>query len=318
MDAGRTRTQTSLSSPTWILLCSFWVSFINFKQISGPCLHEGLWFLSPDWVTILGSSLMAKQSLFWLDLGLNYGLSIILYRPVRIRSVLKKEAASGVRAGGWQHVGEWKTSPWEGPRDREGGCNWKASWEEEKIPEVQRRKDGKKWDIGELDTGSQGWLPRLLMNNQVKHIVFRLSLSSSSRAQGPPTTMRELATQRNAGVPLPWSISKNDALLMSLHDFPGGTSGREPACQCGRRKRCRFDHWVGKIPWRSKWQPTPVFLPGEFHGQSSLTGYSPWGRKDLDTTEATYRTCMLEEQRVPWHSNKEAKNKYGANSLAGF
>ena len=243
MDAGRTRTQTSLSSPTWILLCSFWVAFIDFKQISGPCLHEGLWFLSPDWVTILGSSLMAKQSLFWLDLGLNYGLSIILHRPVRIRSVLKKEAARGVRAGGWQiSVGEWRTSLWEGPRDRGGGCNWKASWEEEKIPEVQRRKDGKKWDIGELVTGSQGWLPRLLMNNQVKHIVFRLSLSSSSRAQGPPTTMRELATQRNAGVPLPWSISKNDALLISLHDFPGGTSDKEPACQCGRCKRCRFDY----------------------------------------------------------------------------
>ena len=40
-------------------------------------------------------------------------------------------------------------------------------------------------------------------------------------------------------------------------------------------KRCRFDHWVGKIPWRRKWQPTPVFLPEESHGQRSLAGYSP-------------------------------------------
>jgi len=40
-----------------------------------------------------------------------------------------------------------------------------------------------------------------------------------------------------------------------------------------------FDSWVGKIPWRRKWQPTPVFLPGESHGQRSLAGYSPWGRK---------------------------------------
>jgi len=39
------------------------------------------------------------------------------------------------------------------------------------------------------------------------------------------------------------------------------------------------------IPWRRKWQPTPVFLPGEFNGQRSLAGYSPWGRKDWDTTE---------------------------------
>ena len=42
---------------------------------------------------------------------------------------------------------------------------------------------------------------------------------------------------------------------------------------------------VGKIPCRRKWQPTPVFLPGEFHGQRSLAGYSPWGHKELDTIE---------------------------------
>ena len=47
----------------------------------------------------------------------------------------------------------------------------------------------------------------------------------------------------------------------------------------------RFDPWVGKIPWRRKWQPTPVFLPGESHGERILVGYSPWGCKELDTTE---------------------------------
>ena len=52
--------------------------------------------------------------------------------------------------------------------------------------------------------------------------------------------------------------------------FPGGASGKEPTCQCRKLKRCRFDPWVGKIPWRRKWQPTLVFLPGEFHGQRSL------------------------------------------------
>ena len=46
-----------------------------------------------------------------------------------------------------------------------------------------------------------------------------------------------------------------------------------------------FHPWVGKIPWRREWLPTPVFLPGEFHGQRSLGGYSPWGHKELDTTE---------------------------------
>ena len=43
----------------------------------------------------------------------------------------------------------------------------------------------------------------------------------------------------------------------------------------------------GKIPWRRKWQPTPVFLPGESHGQRNLVGYSPWGRKELVTTKLT-------------------------------
>ena len=53
-----------------------------------------------------------------------------------------------------------------------------------------------------------------------------------------------------------------------------------------------FDPWVGKIPWRRAWQPSPVFLPGEFHGQRSLAGYSLWGYKESDTTErlSTYST----------------------------
>ena len=59
--------------------------------------------------------------------------------------------------------------------------------------------------------------------------------------------------------------------------FPGGASGKEPTCQCRRHKRLRSDPWVRKIPWRGKRQPTPAFLPGESHGQRSLTGYSPWG-----------------------------------------
>ena len=49
--------------------------------------------------------------------------------------------------------------------------------------------------------------------------------------------------------------------------------------QCKRHKRHRFNPWFRKIPWRRKWQPTPVFLPGKFHGQRSLAGYSPRGRR---------------------------------------
>ena len=53
-------------------------------------------------------------------------------------------------------------------------------------------------------------------------------------------------------------------------------SGKESTCQY---RRFRFDPWTGKIPWRRKWQPTPVFLPGKSHEQRSMVGYSPWGRK---------------------------------------
>ena len=45
--------------------------------------------------------------------------------------------------------------------------------------------------------------------------------------------------------------------------------------------------WVKKIPWRREWHPTPVFLPGESHGQRSLGGYSPWCHEELDRIEAT-------------------------------
>ena len=67
-----------------------------------------------------------------------------------------------------------------------------------------------------------------------------------------------------------------------------GGNNKEPACQCRRHKRCGFDPWVGKIPWRRAWQPTPVFLPAEFYEQRSLAGYGPWGCKESDMTEHTH------------------------------
>ena len=56
---------------------------------------------------------------------------------------------------------------------------------------------------------------------------------------------------------------------------------------CLQCRRPRFDPWVGEISWKRKWQAIPVFLPGELHGQRSLASYSPWGRKELDTTWVT-------------------------------
>ena len=64
--------------------------------------------------------------------------------------------------------------------------------------------------------------------------------------------------------------------------FPGGLEGKSVCLQC---RRPGFDPWVRKIPWRWKGQPTPVLLPGKFHGWRSLAGYSPWDHKESDMTE---------------------------------
>ena len=83
--------------------------------------------------------------------------------------------------------------------------------------------------------------------------------------------------------------------------FPGGASGKEPACQCRRRKKCGFGPWVGKIPWRRKWEPTPVFLPGESHAQRRLAGYSPWDLKESAMTEAIASTHVTHILKTPFN-----------------
>ena len=64
------------------------------------------------------------------------------------------------------------------------------------------------------------------------------------------------------------------AAACTILEFPWWLSGTEPTCQ----PRRHFSPWVGKIPWRRKWQPTPIFLPGKSHGQRHLVGCSTWGR----------------------------------------
>ena len=73
----------------------------------------------------------------------------------------------------------------------------------------------------------------------------------------------------------------------------------------GDLKRCRFNPWVGKIPWRRVWQPTPEFLPGESHGQRSLVVYSPWDHKESDMTavsELAHRhpVIIIRKRRENW------------------
>ena len=82
-------------------------------------------------------------------------------------------------------------------------------------------------------------------------------------------TSKYLQSQSTRHRKLKLLFSKLGVYLSTFLGFPGGASGKESACQCRRRKRHRFDLWVRKIPWRRKWQPIPVFLPGKSHGQES-------------------------------------------------
>ena len=77
-------------------------------------------------------------------------------------------------------------------------------------------------------------------------------------------------------------------------DFPGGSEGKESACNAGDP-----GSWVGTIPWRKKWLPTPEFLPGEFCGQRSLVGYALHVLEELDTTERLPHECVYSNPSPP-------------------
>ena len=75
---------------------------------------------------------------------------------------------------------------------------------------------------------------------------------------------------------------------------------KNPPANAGDIKRHRFNPWVGEIPWRRKWQPTALFLPGESLGQRSLVDYSPWGYKESDTTGKQSRSSSKSKTYLPY------------------
>ena len=78
-------------------------------------------------------------------------------------------------------------------------------------------------------------------------------------------------------------------VLILLLGLPSWLRGKVFACQCRRSRRLGFDPWVGKIPCRRAWHPTPVLLPGEPHGQRSPAGCSAWGHSESDMTDWMHR-----------------------------
>ncbi|CAI9181275.1 unnamed protein product [Rangifer tarandus platyrhynchus] len=100
--------------------------------------------------------------------------------------------------------------------------------------------------------------------------------------------------------------SDSTYLLIPVGDHeinPGPMNIQFNSSDIRSKRRCRFDPWVRKISWRRKWQPTQVFLPGEFNGQRILTCYSPRGSKESDTTERLHFTSLLVAVHDDWENH---------------
>ena len=121
------------------------------------------------------------------------------------------------------------------------------------------------------------WIPSLGRTG------FLLSTLTSENFM--PTTLGIGVQWPAMGLERRWWLLKTYKLKLTRHKcnlvLPRWLSSKQSPCQC---RRPSFDLWVEKIPWRRKWQPTPVFLPEKSHRQWSLVGYSPWGHKELDGT----------------------------------
>ena len=77
-----------------------------------------------------------------------------------------------------------------------------------------------------------------------------------------------------------------NSIIILILGLPGGSAVENPPANTGGAE-CEFNPWVGKIPWRREWQPTPVVLLGNSHGQEVQEGYSPWGCKRVRHELAT-------------------------------
>ena len=123
-----------------------------------------------------------------------------------------------------------------------------------------------------------------------ERLHFHFSLSRIGEGNGNPLQCSCLENPRDGGAwwAAVYGVAQSRTRLKLLSSssnpivgLPWWLSGKESTCQC---RGCGFYPWVGKIPWRRKWQHTPVFLPGESHEHRSLSGYSPWGHKESDIT----------------------------------
>ena len=124
------------------------------------------------------------------------------------------------------------------------------------------------------------------MNNKTKMSMYKSRGDPGTRQDVGSTSSEGWGTRQNLKKKV--KVKRQDWHSSGLWGhFPWWLSGKESAFQC---RRHHLDPWTRKIPWRKKWQPTPVFLPGKSCRQRSLASYSPWDCKDSDTAEQLNHT----------------------------
>ena len=138
-------------------------------------------------------------------------------------------------------------------------------------------------------------LSNLMLNSLFFNVYLFWLCHVACRTLVPRPEIEPTPHAVEARSPNHWTTREVPEFIFSIRcpipQVPWWLSGRESTCQF---RRHRFDPWVGKIPWRRKWQPILVFLPGKSHGQRSLAGYSLWGCRvghDLTTKQQHPHTC---------------------------
>ena len=176
------------------------------------------------------------------------------------------EESGGLQSMGWQRVGwDWATNMFKLILCYALDCRATHTKEQLKWPHVcspHNQKEGKK---------TSNYLCQMKGKN-VSHMARGLCEKLNSLVRMDWHAPRSM---------LPWPLC-DIFWRVGCKWASQVVQSKESTCPC---RRPGFDPWVRKIPWRRKWQLTPVFFPGKFHGQRSLAGYSPWGHKESDMTE---------------------------------
>ena len=153
---------------------------------------------------------------------------------------------------------------------------------------MQTNKHKQTWTTNRDITTTIIWIISILIQNWPTLQKVTVWKRSNCGGQVPESRIRrQIFSERLWQC---WCIANSNSWL--LLGLPQWLSRWRIHLQCRRHRRLGFDPWVRKTPWRRKWRPIPVFLPGKSQGQGSLAGYSPWGRKESDMTEATEHAVL--------------------------